>query len=222
MDAKVQKTEVKTLAISRPRMSTAVVSITGTAPLMIAKFSQKAINKIEATQRAGGQAKSKKNREARNFEADTEAARHLSTEGWDGVAASAFRNACIDACRAAGFVMTKAKLAVFTVADGFDQEDGTPLVKIESKGGFEQSIMAVRNASGVMDLRARPMWRDWSMAVKIRFDEDILSIDDITNLMLRVGAQVGIGEGRPFGREGTGMGFGLFDVTGVVQLKDAA
>jgi hypothetical protein len=212
-----KKTETE-VVITAPRMAVAKFSIVGEAPLMVAKFSTKAKNKIEADHRAGGAAKTKKNREARNFEADTEAARHISAEGWDGVAAAAFRNAMIDACRAAGFVMTRAKLAVFCVADGNDAEDGTPLVRIHSKKAFEQSIMPVRNASGVMDLRARPLWREWSMTVTLRFDQDILSLENITNLLLRVGMQVGIGEGRPYGREGNGMGFGLFRLEKVRQI----
>lgn len=220
MDTKVQKLDLKAArpaAITPPRMNTLVVSIKGTAPLMIAKFSAKAQNKIKADQEAGSAAKTKKNRAARDFTADVEAARHISTEGWDGLNASAFRNAMIDACRAAGFVMTKAKLAIFCIAEGVDREDGAPLVRIKSPKPFETSIMPVRNSNGGMDLRARPRWPEWEMDVKLRHDLDILSVDDVVNLMLRVGMQVGVGEGRPYGREGNGMGLGLFDIVQVVQ-----
>lgn len=214
---KVPATGMKAVVISAPRMSVVQFTLTGTAPLMVAKFSSKARKKMEATQEAGSVAKSRKNREARDFAADVEAARHISEKGWDGVAASAFRNAMIDACRAASFVMTKAKLSVFCEADGLDEEDGTPLVQIHADK-FKESRMAVRNATGVMDIRCRPYWSAWQLKPRIRFDEDMLSLDDIVNLMARVGLQVGIGEGRPFGREGCGMGFGLFTVTDVKQV----
>jgi hypothetical protein len=118
------------------RMAKMEYHITGTAPLMIAKFAAKTQLRIEAAQEAGSAAKSSKKRDARNFEADAQAARHIfydaAGEEHDGIAAAAFRNGMIDACRAAGFVMTKAKLGVFCEPDGFDHEDGTPLVKIIS------------------------------------------------------------------------------------------
>jgi len=207
---------VETVKITPLRMAQAEFHIEGTTPLMVCKFSAKAQLKMEATQEAGSAAKSKKNREPRNFAADAEAVRHIFIDGageeCDGIAAAAFRNASIDACRAAGFVMTKAKLGIFCQADGYDREDGTPLVRIISDVPHEMSKMAVRNANASMDIRARPMWREWRMVVRLNFDRDIFSLDDVTNLLARVGQQVGIGEGRPFGSNGFGMGFGLFRI----------
>lgn len=199
------------LTITPPNMAVIKFFIEGTAPLMVAKFSQKAINAIKEAHETGSASKTRKKREARDFEADALGARHLSFDGWDGVNASSFRNAAIDACRAAGFVMTRAKLCIFCEADGYDIESNEPLVRIIAAEPTT-STMAVRNASGVMDLRARPMWPEWKMEVRIRFDQDILTQQDIVNLMARVGMQVGIGEGRPFGREGSGIGYGLFKI----------
>lgn len=207
MDVKVKQE----IFIPEPNMQDASFTIVGTAPLMIAKFSEKAKNKMEETQRAGSTARSKKTRSRRDFEADMQAARHISTDGWDGLAAAAFRNAMIDACRAVGFQMTKGKLAVFILPDGFDRDEGTPLVRIVGEEP-ECSIMPVRNATGVVDLRARPMWRAWSMTVQVRYDADIFTLTDVSNLMMRVGVQVGVGEGRPYGKNGNGMGMGLFQI----------
>lgn len=201
----------KLLSIAPPSMGVIRFRIEGTAPLMVAKFSRKAITAIKEAQEAGSASKTKKNRKARDFAADTLASRHISRDGWDGVAAAAFRNASIDACRAAGFVMTKAKLCIFCEADGLDAETNEPLVRITS-GEPEETILAVRNQSGVMDLRARPIWHHWTMEPRLRFDRDILTEQDVVNLMARVGLQVGVGEGRPFGREGFGIGYGLFKI----------
>ena len=108
--------------------------------------------------------------------------------------------------------MTLAKLAVSVIADGFDQVDGVPLVRI-TKGTPEYTEMPVRNETGVIDLRARPMWRPgWEAVVRIQFDEDQFSTEDVSNLMLRVGLQVGICEGRPDSKKSAGMGWGLFDL----------
>jgi hypothetical protein len=55
--------------------------------------------------------------------------------------------------------MTLAKLSLFIEADGLDVIDGTPLVRIIA-GEPERTDMHVRNATGVVDIRTRPMWRE--------------------------------------------------------------
>ena len=110
--------------------------------------------------------------------------------------------------------MTLAKLSSFVEADGFDREDGTPLVRIIG-GDYRSVTHHVRNATGVVDIRSRPMWDEWEADVRIRFDADQFSLTDITNLLSRVGAQVGIGEGRPDSKSSAGMGWGMF------RLSDA-
>lgn len=106
--------------------------------------------------------------------------------------------------------MTLAKLSIFIEPDGFDRVDGTPLVKII--GTPEMHVGAVRNATGVCDLRARPMWRNWSVNLRVKYDEDQFSLTDVTNLLARAGIQCGIGEGRPNSRASTGIGFGTFTI----------
>jgi hypothetical protein len=106
--------------------------------------------------------------------------------------------------------MTVAKLSIFIVSDGFDIVDGTPLVRIQ--GDPEQSLLPVRNQTGVIDLRMRPLWREWAASLSIRFDAEQFSPQDITNLLVRAGRQVGIGEGRPDSRDSNGMEYGLFHV----------
>lgn len=201
------------VVITAPRLRTAIFKCVGTAPYMQARFTEKSIGKMKATHEAGTQSRGKKVREARSFEADCEAAKHVSTEGWVGVPAGAFRTAMIDVCRLVGFKMTLAKLSVFVEPDGFDKVDGTPLIKIQ--GTPEMNISGVRNANGNLDLRSRPMWRKWNIDVRVRWDLDQFSLSDVTNLLSRVGLQCGIGEGRPNSRMSTGIGFGTFEINGV-------
>jgi hypothetical protein len=205
----VGKTEI---TISAPRIRTATFKCRGTSPYMQARFSEKAMLKMQATHEAGQQARGKKNRDARDFDKDYEAAKHIATEGWCGIPAGAFRTAMIDVCRLINFKMTMAKLSVFIDPDGFDKVDGTPLVKLH--GTPEKHVGAVRNATGVCDLRARPMWREWYVNLRVRYDEDQFSLTDVTNLLSRAGIQCGIGEGRPNSRASTGIGFGTFTIDG--------
>ena len=88
----------------------------------------------------------------------------LGKEGWDGIPATAFRNAMVSACRVAGFPMTRAKLSVFIEAAGYDRETFDPLVRI-TKGSPRYHEAPVRNSTGVVDLRARPLWEDGWEAV---------------------------------------------------------
>jgi len=60
----------------------------------------------------------------------------------------------------------------------------------------------------------RAAYHNWSAKVKIRWDADQFTNDDIFNLLYRVGMQVGVGEGRPDSKKSTGMGWGLFEVKG--------
>ncbi len=201
----------ETIQITAPDMQTRLFKIQGTAPLCINRFSAKAVEAMAAAQKEGGAAKSKRKRDPKDFAACFENAKHVSSDGWNGIAASAFRNAMISACRTVGFKMTHAKLAVFVVADGYDKIDNTPLVRIIGPDPEAWQAPA-RNANGGMDIRVRPLWKEWSAVVKIRWDNGLFSTTDITNLLSRVGLQVGIGEGRPDSRDSAGLGFGTFEI----------
>lgn len=195
------------VTIPAPNFQTVQLKIIGTAPLVINKFSAKARQQIIATQEAGNRAKSKKVREPKNFETVYQDARHISHEGWDGFAAGGIRAAMVSACKTCGFVMTKAKLAISIVADGFDKDDGTPLVRIY--GTPKKHTKEARNDNGSIDMRVRPMFEQWHAMVRVKFDADMLSIQDIGNLLSRAG-QAGIGEGRPDSPNSVGCGWGTF------------
>ncbi len=204
----IAKPSSQTVQIAAPKLRTAEFELVGTSPFVQLRFSQKAMNSMMDKMKGGSQSKSKRIREARDFDDDFLQAQHISTDGWTGVPAGSFRAAMISACRLVGFKMTLAKLSVFIEADGIDKVDGIPLVKII--GTPEPNIMAVRNATGVADIRCRPMWKEWSIKLRVRYDEDQFSLTDISNLLMRVGQQVGIGEGRNDSRASAGLGWGCF------------
>lgn len=187
------------------------LKIVGTAPLVQLKFSQKAKLQMMTTMATpASEKKAKSARSARDYESDFIGAQHVSVAGWNGMPCAAFRSAMIDACRTVGLVMTKAKMSVFVLPDGFDADDGTPLVKINTKPERFESL--VRNDNGGADVRIRAMWREWEMEVTIEFDADMISAESVVNLLDRAGRQVGIGEGRPFSKNSVGQGWGTFTV----------
>lgn len=198
------------VTITPPKFRTIVVPLVGMSPLVVCKFSTKAREQIKEKQAAGSQAKQGKKREAKDFDAVYQSARHIAEDGWDGIHAGAFRNAMIDACRLVGFKMTMAKLGVFVEADGIDADEGIPLVKILGEPRRHEAMG--RTMTGVPDIRIRPMYWPWRMDLRLRFDEDMFSASDVTNLLARAGQQVGIGEGRPFSKNSAGMGWGTFRI----------
>lgn len=201
----------RSVAIAPADFRTIAFRVNGTAPLVMNKFSAKAREMMRAKQEAGSTAKKGKTREAKNFDECYEQARHISTQGWDGIPAASFRKALIGACRLVDFKMTLAKIALFVEADGFDADEGTPLVKIISKTGPKKLESLVRLETKVADIRIRPQWTEWGAVLRIRYDGSIFNEQDICNLVMRAGLQCGICEGRPSSESG-GCGWGLFEV----------
>ena len=215
MDMRVKETPV---VISAPKFNTVEVVLQGTAPLVVARFSKKA--ELMAKMAEGSSAKSKKERTARDYDKEAEDARYRAPEGWEGVNAAAFRAGMISACRLVGFKMTLAKLSVFIEADAFDKQDGIPLVRVYGKS--ETFTAHTRNATGVVDVRSRPMYREWAIKLRVRFDADQFNVQDVYNLIARVGGQVGLCEGRPDSKSSAGCGFGTFEVVPNDRQKDVA
>lgn len=208
----MKKPTEENITIKAPSITTASFKIIGTAPYVQLRFSQKAINQMMEKHKLGSQANKKKAKEARDFDEDFRQAQHVSTEGWAGIPASAFRNGLISACRLVGFKMTLAKLSLFVDGDGFDSVDAIPLIKIT--GEPEPLIMHARNATGVCDIRVRAKFFPWSADLRVSYDSDQFTSTDVANLLLRVGQQVGIGEGRPDSKMSAGMGWGTFTLEG--------
>lgn len=201
----------ESLTITPPKFAVLELKIRGTAPFVQLRFGEKAKTTMRDKQQAGSTAGSKKKREAKDFNALHLDAMYQSVEGWRGFPAPAIRKACISACRIVGYKMTLAKLGLFTIADGFDAKDGTPLVRF-TKGEPRHCEHPVRNATGVADIRVRAMWDEWEATLRVKYDSDMFTATDVANLLARVGQQVGIGEGRPDSKNSAGMDWGTFEI----------
>lgn len=200
------------VVISAPNFQTVDFVLTGTAPYVQNKWGAKARAAMKKIQELGSVGKKNKKREPKNFKLLFQQAQYRTPGGWCGIPAPAFRNAMVSACKICGYMMTRAKLGVFIEADGYDSDEGTPLVKF-TKGKPQYAEHPVRLANGSFDLRPRPMWKEgWQCKLRITFDADMFSVDDIANLIHRVSRQVGVGEGRPDSKNSCGMGWGLFSV----------
>jgi hypothetical protein len=203
---------VAKISISEPNFQSIRFKIIGTAPLMIHKFSAPTRATIEAKQT--DKDKVKKARAPKDYKAEFNGARYVAAAGWDGFYAGALRNSMIHAARYVdGLQMTKSKGLFFVQAQGFDKDDGTPLVRIQGSKAAHDT-RPVRLESGVADLRNRPRYDKWHAEVVIDFDADAVTATDVANLLHRAGSQVGLCEGRPGSSNSFGIGFGTFKVEG--------
>jgi hypothetical protein len=208
------KKEVRMVqTIEAPRFDEGVFTIKGAegSPLVVHRFSEKAKKQMEDGMTGVRLPGTKKKREIIDPKQEYEMAKYVSKEGWEGFNASAIRNAMISACRLVGFKMTLAKLSIFVVQDGQDKfEPQIPLVKINGNSVLQRDINHVE--TGQAYLTFRPAYHNWSAKVRIRWDAKQFNANDITNLLARVGMQVGLCEGRPDSKHSAGMGWGLFNV----------
>lgn len=201
----------KTVSISAPNFHRAAFELIGTEVLVMHRFSAKIKKQMKDKMETGKAASSRKNREPKDTDDVFSEARYVSPEGWDGMPASAFRKAMISACRLVGFKMTLAKLSIFVEADGHDAaEPQIPLVRIIGEPTKQEDMARVE--TGQPYVTVRPAYHNWRAKVIIRWDADQFTLADVSNLLARVGQQVGIGEGRPDSKNSAGMGWGLFAV----------
>ena len=215
-----EKTVQKSVSIPPPKFGRAEFELIGTEVLVVHRFSKKIMNQMADKMATGKAASSKKNREAKNSDDTYNEARYISKEGWDGFHAASIRNAMISACRLVNFKMTLAKLSIFVEADGYDKEEPQiPLIRILGKPTKQADMGRVE--TGQPYVIYRPAYHDWRAKVRIRWDQDQFTLEDITNLLMRVGMQVGLCEGRPDSKNSPGMGWGLFQLGRTEEIKAA-
>lgn len=163
--------------------------IKGTTPLITHKFSDKARRQIEEKQ----QKKATKAKSARKPEEEFEAACYKLNGGF-GFPANGLKQAAVNACRFTDMKMTVARGAFFVKGEVSDE--GEELVKIDSKAPKMKTDM-VRLQSGSSDVRYRPIFEDWSMTVRVEYNKNVISPEQVMNLFNTAGFAIGIGDWRP-------------------------
>jgi hypothetical protein len=129
------------------------------------------------------------------------------------VPAGAFRNAIVSAGRFSdGIPMTKITGSIFFLDD---------LVVIDhDKCVMREDMVRVGGkgpGTGTADLRYRPEYQNWRAKLKIQFNANVISLEQLLNLVQLDGFSVGICEWRP---EKKGQ-FGRFDISGsATEIKD--
>lgn len=191
-------------------------------PLVIHRFSHKLKLEMKAKAETGKAASSRKQRDPKDSEATYNDARYRAREhGWDGFHAGAIRNGSISACRLVGYKMTLAKLSIFVEKDGVDaSEPQVPLIRIHGDPVRQEDMARVETGQPYVTIR--PAYFDWWAMVTMRYDADQFTLEDVCNLLMRVGQQVGIGEGRPDSPNSAGLCWGLFNIVTMTAANEVA
>lgn len=196
MTKKDTKQEV---SIPKIKIEKASFKIIGTAPLIVHRFSEKAIKMMEDKQQKKGVEK-----EARNPENESKESLYLFPDGErSGFPAVGFKAAMVRAGKSLGFAMTDLR-TYFMV----EPEEGTDLIEIE--GDAEMRTDMIRVATGGADIRYRPEYKRWKATLNIKYNASSISVEQLAQLIELAGFGVGVGEWRP-GKSQTG-NFGTFEL----------
>lgn len=184
-----QAVELPVLSIQKVKLR-----IVGDSPLICHAWSHKA--KLEMLDKQMKRAKQAK--AAKDPEEDYRASLYEHPEGGYGFPAVAFKAAAVDACsHVAGVTKVEARGAFHIVGD---------MAKIEGDPSPREDM--VRVGMGTADIRFRGEFKTWATELLIRFNKNVISIEQIANLFNTAGFAIGVGEWRPQ-RDGS---FGMFHV----------
>ena len=178
--------------IQCPQFKLVSIKLEGLSPLVVHRWSEKALGMMTAKQ--AGAPKTRK-RDARDPEAEFEAASYKLDDGNYGFPAGAFKLAAVSSCRLIdGITMTAAR-GLFVCPQEFvtltnpAPEKGKPWPVMDTR--------PVRVGMGAADIRYRPMFWPWTCELHVRFVAGATSAEQIGYLLMLAGEAVGVGEMRP-------------------------
>lgn len=183
------------------------ITVIGDTPLICHAWSSKAKKEMLDKQMK----KAKPGRAAKDPEQDfVESLYPMADGGW-GFPVIAFKNAAVTACTSVAGITKVAARQAFRVGGTMA---GAELVKIEGAEPEPREDM-VRVGMGTADIRYRGQFVSWWATVRVSFNANVLSAEQIVNLFNTAGFGVGVGEWR---MEKDGQ-FGCFHVATAEEMK---
>lgn len=187
------------------------ITIVGDSPLIVHAWDQKQKQAMLDKMMK----KAKQARETRDPLADFNASLYRLADGGYGFPSVGFKSAAVTACTSvAGITKVAARQAFHILGEDVDVTgvfEGTRarhnLVRIDG-GPPSMREDPVRVGMGSSDLRYRGEFANWSARLLVRFNANVLSTEQLMNIINVAGFAVGVGEWRP---ERDGMS-GMFHV----------
>jgi hypothetical protein len=181
--------ETAQIEIDRIAAETLLVPVVGTSSLIVHRFSEKAKRQmLDAMQGR------KSPKEAKDPEAEYQAAFYRLRDGRYGFPAIAFKSATVGGARFYGGI-TMTALKQFLFFSGEPGEDGQPYVAIEGKPRMREDVVRVNR--GGSDLRYRPEFEEWRTVLTVTYVKSALTRNSVLSLIDAGGMGVGVGEWRP-------------------------
>lgn len=211
----------ETTGINIPRLEVAVMEVTiiGDAPLIVHRWSAKAKKEMLDKQMK----KAKPARIAKDPMQDFKDSIYRMPDGSCGFPSVAFKSAAVTAVTSvAGVTKVEARQAFHVMGEDMDVPGAFPgsisrdnLVRIQGPEPHMRED-TVRVGIGTADLRYRGEFWPWSAKIIVRYSKDVLSEEQILNIINRAGFGVGVGEWRPE-KDGDK---GLFHVATEADMKE--
>ncbi len=165
------------------------LKIAGISPLMCHKWSDKARRSIR-DKHAG---KKTKDRAVRCPETEAHEATYFTADGEPGVPAMAIKNAIISAAhKDLGIEKTLVRKSIF-----IDSSDPQIILPMTYERWEKCNEQFVRVGMGASDIRYRPCFYGWSVAISFIVETNMVQIPDLISLIDRAGQSIGICEWRP-------------------------
>jgi hypothetical protein len=172
--------------IKPPNLQTVQFTITGTAPLIVHRWSEKAKKQILDNEMgiAAGP------RQPKNPQEDYEASLYRLSDDSYGFPAVAFKNAGVRACKLMKIQMTDARQLFHVRADDGD------LVRIIGTPTMREDMVKVPPVTGNASIRYRGEFKEWSAVLTVVYNANILTRDQVLSIFEHAGFSVGVGEWR--------------------------
>ena len=177
-----------------PKMSikTVVLTLEGLSPLIVNRFSEKALRQMADKQ--GGKAREKKAPKVpeQDFWGSLYHLEPNQTyphkKGYRyGFPAIGFKASAVTACTSIDGITKVAARQAFHINADLIEIKGTPKMRCDT----------VKIAMGTTDLRYRAEFEKWSAEVPVEFNANLITAEQLVHLFNTAGFSVGIGEWRP-------------------------
>jgi hypothetical protein len=223
--------EVEVFTIEKQEIG---LTLVGQSVLIVNNFNEKSVTQMEDDRRLSAEEKRAAKRAPKPPvipEERYQLARILDEDGLDCVPARWIKAALVTAATKYGEIGvpgTQVRGAMFVLGDLIPIQFKSPA----KKGPLSATHTGMGAGLPVMrrdvvrvgkfhpkqpDLRYRPEYRDWSLAIRIEYEPSLISLAALTHLIRRAGSSVGLCEWRP--EKSPAGTFGRFDIkAGVEQM----
>lgn len=178
------------------------INVVGKTPLLMDRMTEGAVMSILDKQTGKKQAGAKT---LRDLEKEAKDAIHVTSGGKIGFPANGFLKGMMEVTRMIGGTkFSKKNIQGLKILNA---EEGLVPIKYSKMDKYRHVILGSPPA-----IKESPRFHDWSCLLRITYDRQNISPQDIVRALNFAGSCIGVGADRPHGREGGSGGFGTYEV----------